>query len=88
MKYLRVNVLSCGENQTEKKVYKADIVLPRIQKLQNGQTLEVQEVLTISSKVKLSTGDQFLRIFSEFNIQNKIYITVDESSQKLEIQKK
>lgn len=88
MKYLKTTVLSCSENKNEKGLYKADIQITAKKKLQNGSIVESLEILTISSTEKLQNSEQFLRILSEYNINNKIYITVDQSSQKLEIIKK
>ena len=88
MKYLKTRVLSSSENKNEKGVYKADIHLEGKKKLTSGQFAETTEILTISSREKLNLGEQFLLIESEYNIQNKIYITVSQSFQKLEIVKK
>lgn len=90
MKYLKTTVLSCSETKTntDKGLYRADIQITTRKKLQSGVIVENLEILTISSTEKLQAGEQFLRILSEYNINNKIYITVDQSSQKLEIIKK
>lgn len=88
MKYLKTNVLSASEVKNDKGLFKADIQLFGKKKLTSGQMVDTTEILTISSREKLSQGEQFLLIESEYNIQNKIYITVSQSSQKLEILKK
>lgn len=87
MKYLYANVLSCSDNKNDKGLFKADLQLSAKKKLQSGEIVSVDEILTISSTLKLSLGFQYLKIKSEYNIDNKVYITIEESSQALSIKK-
>lgn len=87
MKYLMANILSCSEGKNEKGFFKADLQLSTKRKLQSGEIISVEEILTVSSVIKLSVGIQLLRVKTEYHIDNKVYYTVDESTQNLTVKK-
>lgn len=88
MKYLLTTVLASSTVPNEKGLYRADVLLKIHKKLADGTMKEIEEVLTVSSRISLKTGEAILEVESEFDINNKKYIKIKATHQKLEIQKK